>query len=122
MRIIITGSRHWIDRDEIDYLLYWACQEDEELVIVHGGCPTGADAIADEIARGMDIPVEVHPADWSLGRRAGPLRNQRMVDLGADACHAFPLADSRGTWDCVRRAEAAGIPVVIHRAVDIGRV
>jgi hypothetical protein len=37
-----------------------------------------------------------------------------MVDLGADVCYAFFAGDgtaSKGTADCVRRAEAAGIPV-----------
>lgn len=36
-----------------------------------------------------------------------------MVDLGADICLAFPTKSSIGTWDCVRRANAAGIRVII---------
>lgn len=60
------------------------------------------------------LPVEAHPADWrSCGRAAGLIRNQRMVDLGADLCLAFPLGESRGTWDCVARARKAGIEVRI---------
>lgn len=43
---------------------------------------------------------------------AGLVRNQLMVDLGADICLAFPLPGSRGTWDCMGRAEAAGIKVI----------
>ena len=35
-----------------------------------------------------------------------------MVNAGADLCLAFPLGESRGTRDCVRRADAAGIPVL----------
>ena len=35
-----------------------------------------------------------------------------MVDLGADVCLAFPLGESRGTRDCMRRASEAGIPVI----------
>ena len=60
--------------------------------------------------------METHPADWSThGRAAGPIRNQQMVDRGADICLAFPTSSSIGTWDCVRRAKAAGIPVEIHK-------
>jgi hypothetical protein len=57
----------------------------------------------------------VHYADWSsFGELAGPMRNQAMVDTGVDICLAFPLLGSRGTWDCVRRAQASGVPVIVY--------
>lgn len=31
-------------------------------------------------------------------------------EVAADVCLAFPLPDSRGTQDCIRTAQAAGIP------------
>jgi hypothetical protein len=35
-----------------------------------------------------------------------------MLDEGKPHCVlAFPLPSSRGTWDMVRRAKAAGLPV-----------
>jgi hypothetical protein len=34
-----------------------------------------------------------------------------MVDMGADLMVAFHLNNSRGTADCISRAEQAGIPV-----------
>lgn len=41
-----------------------------------------------------------------------------MVDAGARYVLAFPLPGgrSRGTEDCIRRAEAAGIPVQRFKA------
>ncbi|MFE3202176.1 SLOG family protein [Embleya sp. NPDC059237] len=42
---------------------------------------------------------------------AGPRRNARMVAAGADVAHAYPLATSRGTRNCMRLARAAGIRV-----------
>ncbi len=42
-----------------------------------------------------------------LGKAGGPVRNQAMVDSGADLCLAFPDNKSIGTWDCVQRARAA---------------
>jgi hypothetical protein len=33
----------------------------------------------------------------------------------ARLCLAFPTPSSRGTWDMVRRATAAGIEVEVHR-------
>ena len=84
---------------------------DDDTVVVHGGA-AGADRLAGDVVAGMGYAVEVFKADWEgNGRRAGPIRNQWMVNAGADVCLAFPLAGSVGTWDCVRRARAAGIPV-----------
>jgi hypothetical protein len=117
-RILVTGSRDWTDEGAIMDALADVSGELTGVVggpvtLVHGACPTGADKIAHEVAIRWCWPIEAHPADWSVGKKAGPERNQRMVDLGADVCLAFPLANSRGTRDCMRRAEAAGIPVKV---------
>jgi hypothetical protein len=100
------------------------------LLIVHGDCPTGADAIADAWpAKPFAVAYERHVADWLHCRptchhpaqlkkgvnycpAAGPYRNQEMVDAGAAVCLAFILPGSRGTIDCVKRARAAGIPTL----------
>jgi hypothetical protein len=47
-RILGTGSRDWQDQQAVRTALAEAiCKipADQEIVIVHGGCPTGADAI-----------------------------------------------------------------------------
>jgi hypothetical protein len=60
------------------------------------------------LALGQDH--EPHWADWAVKHRAaGPIRNQEMVDSGADECLAFIGVGSTGARDCARRAEAAGI-------------
>lgn len=82
-----------------------------ELVIVHGGCPDGADRIADDIATALGLPIERHFANWHIeGRPAGLLRNARMVALGADVCLAYIHNRSRGATHCADLAEKAGIP------------
>lgn len=85
--------------------------------VVHGHCPTGADAMADFIANKLGLTVERHPADWKRYKRAaGPIRNKEMVDLGADVCYAFVMPGSKGTINGISLAEKAGIPVVIYRS------
>jgi hypothetical protein len=116
LRILVAGSRDWTDRGTIRRAMILAGQEagvhPQETTVVHGGCPTGADQIADELAREFGCRVEKVEADWGRwGKAAGPVRNQVLVDRGADKCLAFPLGESRGTRDCMRRAAAAGIPV-----------
>ncbi len=114
-RLLITGSRSWTDTDTLTTALDQAWRDlgaHPGTVLVCGACPTGVDAIAAAAWRAWGRPVQECPADWArAGRAAGPARNQVMVDAGADLCLAFPLPGSTGTWDCVRRAKTAGIPV-----------
>lgn len=117
-RVLVTGSRDWSDAVVLSWALTRTAIDPEtrllrpDLVVVHGDCPTGADAMAQSFCEFLGVPTERHPADWSkYGRGAGPIRNQEMVDLGADLCLAFPLPGSRGTANCMKLARAAGIPV-----------
>jgi hypothetical protein len=105
-RIIVCGGRKYRDSGRI----YMVLEEYAHLnpTIVHGDY-SGADRIADREARDLGLTTDPHPADWSQGRKAGPIRNQEMVDAGADLVIAFAGGD--GTADCVRRARKAGIPV-----------
>lgn len=121
IRILITGSRdidpeaERIVRAVLSDASVRAARVDSEVVIVHGAA-RGVDTIAALYAGSMGEP---HPADWSLGRRAGMLRNQQMVDLGAAVCLAFPRRSSVGTWGCIRAAADAGIPVQIYPLPEI---
>ena len=118
MRAIVTGNRTYANAEAIRSALRTL---PEASTIVHGGCPTGADIIADLLARRMGHLPEVHPAEWHVhGPAAGPIRNQAMVDLGADVCFAFGelqrmkrgRMQNTGTGDCVERCRKAGIRVV----------
>lgn len=118
LRILVTGSRHWTDRGLVESALdaqvraYGLADQPSRVTLVHGAAP-GADTLADGVARERGWTVHEYPADWSrYGRDAGPIRNAHMVSLGADTCIGFPLPDSRGTWDCMSKADGASIPVV----------
>lgn len=115
-RVLITGSRDWSDVSTIRALIDSLPMD--TVVIV--GDANGADKIARVYADERGLVCGVFYADWANhGKAAGPMRNQRMIDKGRPTeAHAFPLPDSRGTWDCVRRCETAGIPVTIHRVCE----
>lgn len=107
-RILITGSRDWTNVPYIRHMLTIAARFHPDAVLVHGDC-RGADRIAAGIWTGWGLPTEPHPADWSHGRAAGPIRNTEMVNAGADLCLAFLLPGSRGAVHCADLAEQAGI-------------
>lgn len=118
IRIIVTGSRDWSwdNCGPIYDQLKSVAIGFDNITIVHGDCITGgADAIAKHWTHYYPgSRHEPHSAHWFRdGKQAGPLRNQLMVDLGADLVLAFPKEDSRGTRDCLGRARAANIPVKV---------
>jgi hypothetical protein len=88
----------------------------EGVLLVHGACPRGADAIGSAYAaRTPAYQIEAHPADWHrYGRAAGHRRNTEMITFGADGCVAFIQDASPGSTTTVRLAEAAGIPIWLH--------
>jgi len=115
-RVLVAGSRDWDDGEllawELGLALGDGFRDGRRGLVVHGACPTGADAMADRLARDHGIEVEPHPADWELhGRAAGPRRNREMVKAGADVCLAFVKDCSPGATGCADMAERAGIPV-----------
>lgn len=115
MRILVCGGRDFTDRDAVALALKnFKPERATEVgwhIIIHGGCPTGADKLADEWADTFGVRKRVYLADWQKhGKAAGPLRNARMLAEGKpDLVIAFP--GGRGTADMVRKAEAAGVPV-----------
>ena len=111
-RVLVTGSRNWADRQTMLEVLSSAWKLYPGATLVHGSCK-GADLMAEEIWLGFGGEVEPHPADWiTHGKAAGPIRNKRMVELGADVCYAFVLEGSIGTSQCLLSARQAGIPTI----------
>lgn len=118
-RILVTGSRDWSTGTILDTLHVVKNVARVEglgpMLIVHGACPTGADALADVWAKSEPgISLERHPAIWRpngiYNPQAGLIRNRKMVELGADICLAFIKNGSSGASHCAGLAEEAGIP------------
>jgi hypothetical protein len=113
MRVLVTGSRDWEDWRAVcrAFADIECAHPGERFTLIHGTC-TGADTIADTEAQRLGWAIERHPAKWlEHGKAAGPIRNQEMVDSGADICLAFIKDNSRGATHCANAAEKAGIAV-----------
>lgn len=116
---MVSGSRDWDDyliiRDTLKYE-FILNHKDRSMTLIHGNCPTGADAMADRAWRRQSLPVETYDADWErYGKRAGYIRNKAMVDSKPHVCWAFILNESKGATMASELALKAGIPTFIIR-------
>lgn len=111
-RVLVCGGRDFNDRD---FIWNELCRLDAERgpfkVVIHGAA-SGADSEAMIWAQGCGRKHAPFAADWRAhGKAAGPMRNQRMIEVGRpELVVAFP--GGRGTADMVSRAERAGIEVI----------
>lgn len=137
-RLLVTSSRGYRDRATVFRVLENFLITYGSILVVHGHCKSGGDAIANEWAEYHKSPlidVEPHPVepeDWvSQGLGAGLERNRNMVFRGAVECAAFlaPCTSIRcrrtdphaghGSSGCVRLAERSMIPTTIYWQDDV---
>lgn len=142
--LLFTGSRE-VTIDRLDYTYPYVrlmperwIRDVEEVIVIHGGAK-GLDSLAVPhiVADGFncEVKVEVMKPKWvKLGKAAGSVRNQEMVDRAVELqmqgyrvfVLAFPMRDreedlmlpphkrehSRGTYDCMAKARMARLQVV----------
>jgi hypothetical protein len=114
VRVLVCGGRDYRDRGRVYDVLDELHQAKGISAVVHGAA-RGADSLADGWAMSRGVKPRRYPVskqEWeTFGRRAGVMRNQRMLDSERiDLVVAFP--GDRGTADMKRRAAAAGVEVM----------
>lgn len=109
-RVLVCGGRDY-DNTERVYETLNAAWLLNRLDVVASGGATGADELAIQWAKQMQVPYQVWPAQWSLlGKAAGPIRNKQMLDeFQPTLVLAFP--GGKGTAHMVRIAKDAGVLV-----------
>lgn len=142
-RFAVSGSRKWSDWRVLRYAVGMVTQRmrtaNLKPELAEGCCPTGADNLAERLWRYWRFEPVHFPANWDLctpacperphrkakrvpagGEQftdycplAGHHRNQEIVDWGPDVLLAFPEEGGTGTQDCMRRARAAGVAVLL---------
>ena len=132
MRILVTGGRKLADRDlvwnKLEVYREIARKANERLMVIEGGCETGADLFAREWARKYPGEVELkdEPAQWTdltqpgalirtrhdgtrYDAKAGPRRNRKMLKYRPHKVLAFP--GGKGTLGMCKLAAEDLIPV-----------
>jgi len=113
MRVLVCGGRDFNDALTLGSWLGGIHKNQGPITLLIDGGARGADFMAREFAKWMEIPVQTFEADWNRhGRAAGPIRNKQMLDEGRpDLVVAFE--GGRGTANMVEQAKVAGIRVLM---------
>jgi hypothetical protein len=97
LKVIVAGSRNFNDygllKSKLDF--YFQRYSPNQITII-SGTAKGADQLGERYAREKGITVKKYPANWSLGKIAGYLRNVEMAK-NATHCVCFWDGESRGT-------------------------
>lgn len=108
MKVLVCGGRDYRDRER----LFATLDGLPDVSVIISGMAKGADSLAAAWAKERGKLLMAFPADWRAhGRRAGPIRNVRMLmDGKPDLVVAFP--GGKGTADMVKRSRASGVKVI----------
>lgn len=110
LKVLVCGGRKFDDAMTLGSWLGGIHKKAGISLLIQGGAP-GADYMAARFAEWAGIPVSTFKADWSLGKRAGPMRNAKMLrEAKPDLVVAFE--GGAGTADMVEKAKAAGVRVI----------
>ena len=114
LRVIVCGGRNYQNYERVCEVL-----DGYDIRHLWHGNASGADKLAGAWgARKPGVSVHAVAAEWGkYGRKAGPIRNQVMLDRSPDLVIAFP--GGSGTADMVRRSMAAGVDVL--QVTDISK-
>lgn len=112
MKIIIAGGRDFNQKGMMKRIMiqYGISSSDE---IVSGHCPTGADALGEELAKFFNAKLKLFPANWNkYGKSAGPKRNAQMAEY-ADKAIVFWDGKSAGSRNMIEEMKKRSKPVQI---------
>lgn len=112
MKLLIVGSRSFVNYEQMKDQIYSLYSVDEIEMIISGGAK-GADSLAQKFAEQHEISFKEFPADWSAyGKRAGILRNIEMVNV-ADRVIAFWDGKSSGTRFTISYTKEQNKPITV---------
>jgi len=109
MRVGIIGSRRRNEHSDeilIEKELLKLIEKNKDIEIVSGGCKTGGDKFAENLAKKYNLKITLYLADWKkYGKAAGFIRNDDIAK-NSDILIAC-VADDRkgGTEDTIRKFE-----------------
>lgn len=116
MKVLVCGGRDFTNAEFLNKTLDGLHAIYHFTELIHGAA-RGADTLAGSWAWTNGIIPRPFPADWALGKGAGPIRNQVMLDDKPDLVVAFPTGGP-GTQDMINRAKKAEVKVLEFTVIN----
>lgn len=130
LKVIIAGGRNFKDYKTLRKVCDKVLSEIENVIIVSGKEPNGADKLGEKYAKEKGFIVKEFPADWNdltepcvlrtrkdgtkYNALSGFKRNYKMAEY-ADALIAFWDGESPGTKDMIEQAKRKKLQIKIHK-------
>ena len=117
--IIIAGSREFTNYEVVKKSLknFLTSKQTSDKPTIICGMARGADMLGYRLAKEFKLPLKEFPADWSIGKRAGYIRNEQMAkyayEHGNGVLFAFWDGISRGTKLMIELAKKYNLEVHI---------
>lgn len=113
MILLIAGSRD-VDEKEAENIIrcFGKQNSDKEYSKIISGGAKGVDTLARELAKDYGFPFQEYPADWSLGKQAGYIRNKAMGEV-ADEALIIWNGESKGARHMINIMLDLGKPVTV---------
>lgn len=112
MKVIVAGSR---DIEEYEIVKDAISQSGFYITMLVSGMARGVDRLAVQFALKYGIKIEEHYPEWNkYGKKAGCLRNIKMLDSGAEALIAVWDGKSKGTAHIIREAKKRNVPIFVY--------
>lgn len=117
--IIIAGSRDFTNYKIVKTSLknFLLSKETTNKPTIICGMARGADMLGYRLAKEFKLPLKEFPADWSIGKRAGYVRNEQMAKYAHEHGNGILLAfwdgQSKGTKWMIELAKKYNLEVHI---------
>jgi len=123
MKCVIAGSRslgtddegNQMSLDECPWMerLFTECEWSGRITEIVSGTAKGIDQLGEQLAEKLNLELTKFPADWSLGKGAGHLRNSDMAKY-ADMAIVYWDGHSRGSKNMIYQMKKIGKPCVVY--------
>jgi hypothetical protein len=118
MKVIIAGGRNITS---VGHVRRAIGSSNFTITEVISGGAKGVDKLGEDFAKAAGIDLAIFPANWAVGKKAGPVRNMRMARYAmSDVSKKGGLIAiwdgvSKGTKSMIDIATTLGLKVFIYR-------
>ncbi len=115
MKILISGTREGVEYVIIKTMINHVIDiyPNESFILLHGNV-NGVDKQTNNYVKTLGWQSQSYPPNWKLGKKAGGLRNQDMVNQKPEFGIFIPGPNSIGTYDCLERFKLLNKPYLLY--------